>query len=524
VFHQLRPGQGNDVRIIMNNSSARPEVATSKGAVRGTVEAGGHVFRGIPFAQPPVGALRLAAPEPVAPWEGVRDAGTFGPCSPQSAFSVSADAATPGGFGGEVAAGTDDGGWLTLNIWTPDLGAARLPVMVWIYGGGYTGGRADDPMYDGTRLAGENGVVIVSMNYRLGAEGFGMFTGAPANRGLLDQTAALTWVRDNIMAFGGDPARVTVFGESAGGGSVAALLAMPRAQGLFRRAVIQSMPSKFYSRELAERLGHAMADQAGVPATAAGIASVGPQALADVTTALAQQMAGDPGRWGVEANRPVSPVVDGDVLPRSPWEALAAGQARDVTVLGGHTRNEWLAIMAMSGQLGGMDEAVVETYFHALTPDGGKAYRAAFPDARPWQLYEKLMTDWSFRAPLLQLLDAHVAGGGTAYAYELAWKTSIFGQQLDGTPHGSDLPLVFGNFPAGAFGEPTEAERALSARMRTAWTSFADSGTPGWAAYGPERRIAKVFDLEDSVGPYTGQVNLALWADTAFGAIPAPKG
>ncbi|MFJ2645220.1 carboxylesterase/lipase family protein [Streptomyces sp. NPDC087420] len=507
----------------MSDTPRGPQVATSQGAVRGTVEADVHVFRGVPFAQPPVGALRLAAPRPVAPWDGVRDAVTFGPCPPQSGMSMSADTTLPRGSGGTAPAGTDDRGWLTLNVWTPDLGAAGLPVLFWIYGGGYTEGRADDPMYDGARLASENGVVVVSVNYRLGAEGFGLFAGAPANRGLLDQTAALTWVRDNIGAFGGDPARVTVFGESAGGGSVAALLAMPRTQGLFRRAVVQSMPGKFYSRELAEGLGRAMADQAGVPATAAGVASVEPRALADATTALARRMAGDPRRWGVEANRPVSPVIDGDVLPRSPWDALAAGQARDVTVLGGHTRNEWLAIMAFAGQLDGMDEAVVDTYLHALTPDGGKAYREAFPEARPWQLYEKLMTDWSFRAPLLRLLDAQVAGGGTAYAYELAWKTTLFGRPVHGAPHGSDLPLVFGNFGAGPFGgEPTEAERALSARMRTAWTSFAGGGDPGWPAYDSESRVAKVFDLEDSVGPYTGQVNLALWAHTTFGAVPAP--
>jgi para-nitrobenzyl esterase len=506
----------------VNNSSSRPEVVTSKGAVRGTLETGVHVFRGIPFAQPPVGALRLAAPEPVTAWDGVRDAGTFGPSAPQSGFAVSAE--TTAGGEHAVTTDTDDRGWLTLNIWTPDLGAARLPVMVWIYGGGYTQGRADDPQYDGTRLARENGVVVVSMNYRLGAEGFGLFTGAPANRGLLDQAAALTWVRDNIEPFGGDPGRVTVFGESAGGGSVAALLAMPRAQGLFQRAIVQSMPSKFYSRELAEGLGRAMAEQAGVPATAAGIASIGPWALAEVTSALGTQLAGDPGRWGAEANRPVSPVVDGDVIPRSPWDALAAGQAREVTVLGGHTRNEWLAIMAMTGQLGGMDDAAVETYLHALTSDDGKGYRAAFPDAQPWQLYEKLMTDWSFRVPLLQLLDAHVAGGGTAYAYELAWKTSMFGKQVGGAPHGSDLPLVFGNFEAGPIGgKPTEEDEALSSRMRTTWTAFAGHGDPGWATYDPEHRIAKVFDLEDSVGPYTGQVNLDLWAGTAFGAIPAPK-
>lgn len=493
--------------------SSRPEVATSSGAVRGTTEGDVHVFRGIPFAQPPVGALRLAAPEPVKPWEGVRDALTFGPPAPQS----QAFARAP-----KVPADTagDDRGWLTLNIWTPDLGSARLPVLVWIYGGGYTDGRADDPLYDGARLARENGVIVVSLNYRLGAEGFGFFAGAPANRGLLDQMAALTWVRDNIEPFGGDPARVTVFGESAGGGSVAALLAMPRARGLFGRAIVQSMPGKFYSRGLAERLGHTTAGLAGVPATAAGIASVAPDDLAAITTKVARQLAADPARWGIEANRPVSPVVDGDILPRSPWEALAAGQARDVTLLGGHTRNEWLTIMAPAGQLGGMPAAVVAQYFEALTPDGGKAYRAAFPEAQPWQLYEKLMTDWSFRVPLVQLLDAQVAGGGTAYGYELAWKASIFGRSVDGAPHGSDLPLVFGNLGVGPFGgEPSEDAEGLSARMRTAWTSFAAGGGPGWPAYDPARRIVKVFDRADTVGPYAGQVNLELWAGRTFGEV-----
>lgn len=510
----------------MGHDDHGPAVVTRDGSVRGTVKAGVHVFRGIPFARPPLGALRFAAPEPVAPWEGVRPAVTFGPRPPQTptGFWVGdtvpeiADEAGP-------STGTDDRGWLTVNVWTPDLGGARRPVLVWIYGGGYQEGRADDPMYDGTRLAAENGAVIVTMNYRLGAEGFALFTGAPANRGLLDQVAALTWVRDNIEAFGGNPDRVTVFGESAGGGSIAALLAMPRARGLFQRAIVQSMPGKFYSRELAEGLASAMAEQAGARPNAAALAHVTPDALCAASAAVAQQMARDPRRWGIGISRPVSLVVDGEILPRSPWEALAAGEAREVTLLGGHNRNEWLTIMLATSRAGDLTETDVEPYLRALTPDGGTAYREAFPDAGPSRLYETLMTDWSFRVPIMRLLDAHVAGGGTAYAYELAWRTSVNGKPVDGSPHGADLPLVFGNFGAGPFGgEPTAAELALSTRMRTAWTSFAERGEPGWPAYDPARRVSKVFDLEDSVGPYTGEVNLALWADTTLAAVPAPGG
>ena len=209
-------------------SESEPEVRTVAGVLRGGRQASLAVFRGIPFAEPPVGALRFAAPQPVRSWDGVRPAVAYGPPPPQS---------------GLLGASQDPAGddWLTVNVWTPEPDpAAGLPVMVWIPGGGYVGGNSSLPEYDAGHLAG-SGTVVVTLNYRLGIEGFAQIDGAPANRGLLDQVAALQWVRDNIGVFGGDPDRVTVFGESAGGGSVAALLAMPRAAGLFRRAVAQSL-------------------------------------------------------------------------------------------------------------------------------------------------------------------------------------------------------------------------------------------------------------------------------------------
>jgi len=214
-------------------SGPGPEVRAAAGTVRGTREGGVAVFRGIPFAEPPVGVLRFAAPRPVRASNGVREALSFGPPPPQG-----------GHFGMDAlehGVASDD--WLTVNVWSPapEPGAA-LPVMVWIQGGAYVIGMSGRPEYDGGRLARDGGVVVVTFNYRVGIEGFAHIEGAPANRGLLDQVAALEWVRDNIRAFGGDPDRVTVFGQSAGGGSVAALLAMPRAAGLFRRAIVQSMP------------------------------------------------------------------------------------------------------------------------------------------------------------------------------------------------------------------------------------------------------------------------------------------
>src|SRR5690349_7063516 len=266
MIHAVRRTGGKDTVM----AATEPRVRVTAGGLRGRLESGVAVFKGIPFAEPPA---RFAAPGPVEGWDGTRDALSFGPPPPQS------------GLLGTDAVTESAGGWLTVNVWTPHP-AASLPVMVWIQGGGYVFGTSGRPEYDGGRLARDGGVVVVTLNYRLGIEGFARIDGAPANRGLHDQVAALEWVRDNISAFGGDPDQVTVFGQSAGGGSVAALLAMPRAAGLFRRAIVQSMPGKFYTLDLAEDLGRAIAATAGVPPTAAALADLRPDDLVAATTRI----------------------------------------------------------------------------------------------------------------------------------------------------------------------------------------------------------------------------------------------
>ena len=382
------------------------------------------------------------------------------------------------------AAGDD---WLTVNVWSPEPGpGAGLPVMVWIHGGAYTIGMSSLPEYDGGRLARDGGVVVVTFNYRVGIEGFAQIEGAPANRGLLDQVAALEWVRDNIRAFGGDPDRVTVFGESAGGGSVAALLAMPRAAGLFRRAIAQSVQGTFFSPELAADIAAACAAELGLRPTVADLSTVAPARLSAAGDAVGAKMGQWADRWGQVAHRsiPFSPVVDGDVLPVTPWQALADGAGRDIDLLVGHTRDEQRLFTALDGLLGQVTEEQAATALDVFAPgpDGARRYRDGFPAAGPDELYELVNSDWLFRMPTLHLAEAQTAAGGRAHVYELTWPAPGMGGVL-GACHGLDVPLVFGNLdrgqPAMLIGEsPSPEAEALSARMRAAWTAFAAARRP----------------------------------------------
>ena len=501
-----------------SDSAPEPEVRTAAGVLCGSREAGVAVFRGVPYAEPPVGALRFAAPRPVRGWAGVRAAVSYGPPPPQA-----------GRFGmdglAQEAAGDD---WLSVNVWSPDpVPGAGLPVLVWIPGGGYVIGTSSLPEFDGGRLA-AGGVVVVTLNYRLGVEGFAQIDGAPANRGLLDQVAALQWVRDNIRAFGGDPDRVTVFGQSAGGGSVAALLAMPRAAGLFRRAVAQSVPGTFFSPELAADIAAACAAELGVRPTVADLSAVDPARLPAAGDAVSAKIDRWKDRWGPITHRPIpfAPVVDGDVLPATPWQALANGAGRDVDLLVGHVRDEHRLFSLIDGVLGQVTEEQAETALRTLAPgpDGARRYREAFPAAGPEELYELVNADWLFRMPTLHLAQAHAASGGRTHLYELTWAAPGMGGAL-GACHGLDVPLVFGNLssgqPALLIGKfPSAEAEALSARIRAAWTAFAADGDPGWPAYDAEQRLVQLLDTRPAVTAYPEEASRLLWQQHTFPALP----
>ena len=464
------------------------DVDVTGGTVRGGSEGELAVFRGIPFAAPPV---PFEAPQPVRPWGGVRDATAFGAPPPQS-----------GSFGMD-ALGADGDDWLTLNVWSPDL-SGRAPVMVWIQGGAYMFGLSGLPEYDGSRLA-RDGVVVVTFNYRVGLEGFGHVEGRPANRGLLDQVAALEWVQGNIAVFGGDPDRVTVFGQSAGGGSVAALLAMPRAAGLFRRAIAQSVAGTYFTPALAADIARACAAELGIEV--AELPSVDPRRLPSVGDTVSARMGQFAGRWGraAHAHVPFAPVVDGDVLPATPWQGLTGR----VELLVGHTRHEQRLLTALSGMLGEITEDQAALAAEVFGPDPVQ-YREAFRD--PEELYDVVRSDWLFRMPSLKLAEAQLEAGGRAHLYELTWPAPGMGGVL-GACHGLDVPLVFGNLAAGQpamlIGEPGPEAEELSRQMRGAWTAFARDGDPGWPGF--DTGATRLFDRVPAVTAYPEEVSRRIW-------------
>jgi len=489
-----------------------PVVRTAGGQARGRTEDDVAIFRGIPFAQPPVGGLRFAAPRPARPWDGVREAAAFGPPPPQSGSVPTPPPSAPG---------SDPDDWLTVNVFSPDLGAAGLPVMVWIYGGGYRSGAASHPGYDGTLLARQN-VVVVTFNHRVGVEGYAYLPGVPANRALLDQVAALRWVRENIAAFGGDPDRVTVFGESAGAGAIAALLVMPLAAGLFRRAIAQSVPGTFFSPDLAADVTAAIAAAAELPVTAEAFAAADPARLATASDAV--RPADHAGRWGRVAHTgtPFSPVVDGEVLPAAPWRAVAMGAGRSIDLITGHNRDEFRLSMEMSGIRGQITAEAASHALQGLAPgqDGEAAYRHAYPEAGPETLFELVNSDWLFRMPSLHLAQAHAAAGGRTFLYELSYPASVGGL---GACHAIDVPLVFGVY-AGIgqmfFGpEPPASAVRLGNLMRSHWTAFAADGDPGWPQYSPGHRVTRIFADPPDVAPYPERTSLHLWDQHRFGVL-----
>lgn len=465
-------------------------VETRAGLLRGRVEQGVAVFRGIPYARPPVGELRLRPPQPAASWRGERDATRPGAAPPQRPDPLAAAL----GLQGRGVCGED---CLSLDVWTPGRDARRRPVLVWLPGGAFVNGDAAAPLYDGRRLAARGDAVVVSVGYRVGALGFlGLGAGeSGANFGLQDQLAALRWVRDEIAGFGGDPGNVTVFGESAGAGSLLALLAMPRSRGLLRRAIVQSAAPEgvIDAAEAARRAERLLAKLGLAAGDAEGLRAAPVEKILDAQQALAGEEV-----W--ETGMLFAPVVDGDLLPQRPLRALCDGAARDVELLIGSTRDEMrlyagapfepredgplraLVAAQLPGEAdtrGARAAALVEAYRGAR--------RARGEPAAPADLFWAILTDLHLRVPATRLAAGHARHQPQTRMYLFCWESPGRGGVL-GSCHALDLPFTFGNLDApgmtGFAGTGQEPER-LAANLMQAWLLFARRGDPAHAGIGP---------------------------------------
>ena len=509
-------------------------VKTVHGRVQGTVVEGGYAFLGIPYAAPPFGANRLRPPQPVTGWEGVRDASRMGPEPPQVAPPTTAGpragATEDWEDVAEAIAGVDRAArsedCLNLNVWTPDPGAAGLPVMVWIQGGMFE--LSMTAAYDGGHFA-RDGVVCVVLNWRPGAEGFLYLADDIANVGLLDQVAALVWVQENIAAFGGNPGNVTVFGESAGAMSIGMLLAMPAAEGLFRRAILQSGAAhQVTPPEDALRIGGYLAAKLGVARTREAIAGAGVERLLAAQAELKAELLTDPDpeRWGqavVTSTMPWQPVIDGQVVPGLPIERLAAGSGRQVDIIVGTNTDDWRLWLVVSGAIGQVTDDILTGPvrghgYQSLTSYGLSAstalaaYRARYPQAGPGELLASVQTDWWMRIPAIRLADAHARAAVTSgtYMYEFAWAAAGLG-----AVHALEVPFVFDTVRADAplFGPllGSDPPQELARAMHSAWIAFASTGNPGWPAYDLARRATMRFNTVSEVVDDPRSWERALW-------------
>lgn len=477
-------------------------VETTHGAVRGRMRGGVATWRGIPYAEPPVGDLRFRPPRPPRPWTGERDSTRFSPVAPQTRDP---GAVLMSGVGDKHPMGED---CLALNIYSPAADGRRRPVVVWIHGGAFVLGAGSAPIYDGTSFAARHDIVVVTLNYRLGLLGFlylGDLAGddyASGNCGLLDQIAALTWVRDNIAGFGGDPDQVTVMGQSAGAISIATLLAMPAASGLFGRAILQSGASGLRppGREDASRLARAVVEELAIdPARARALADVPVEQLL-----AAQERLGR--RWGVGT---FTPYVDGVTLTAPPIEIVGRGQGAHVPLLLGTNADEWSLFDAFLGEPAILP---VKAQLEALLGDELERLHAAYRDAREdrsaARAWVDLVGDAAFRIPTIRLAEAQAACRIPVWMYRFDWATAAFGGQL-GAAHAVDLPFVWNmvDHPAGQFliGGDSPAARSLATLVHDTWAAFIrrgdpnGAGLPEWPPYEAADRVTMLLDRSCSL-------------------------
>lgn len=483
-------------------------VETHSGKVEGETHEGVTLFKAIPFAAPPVGYLRWLPPQPAAPWAGIRKAEKFSDRAPQNASMMDQL------FGGTPWPQSED--CLYLNVWTPGADTKKRPVMVWIHGGGFVLGSGSEPIYTADRLARRGDVVVVTVNYRLGALGYlnlkEVTNGAiPAtgNEGMLDQIAALKWVRDNIAGFGGDPANVTIFGESAGGMSVGTLLGMPAARGLFHKAIPQSGAChSVASKAQAVKVAQAVMAATELK-TADQLRAADDKVLLKAQAHLALNRV--PGYSQAEIGTlPFRPAADGLDIPELPIDAVRKGASRDIPILTGSTTQEWKLFGAMEKAIINLNDESMRRRLGLVLPGVvHDALLAPYPEAlkemgdepTPPNMFMAVQTDRIFSVPATRLLEAHTQNGGRAHAYLFDWRSPM-ARGIFGACHALELGFVFGTYNLNGAekfsGAGPQADR-LAELMMDAWVAFARTGNPGWAAYDTDKRSTMMYGPDSKV-------------------------
>ncbi len=483
-------------------------VETHRGKVRGTLDDGIKVFKGIPYAASTAGLNRFRPPKPAKTWTETRATPSpTGRCVRNSRLNGGSYAAS---WTTDKEASED---CLVLNVWTPALHDQRKrPVMVWLHGGGFYAGSGSTNVFDGTRLCQRGDVVVVTVNHRLNVFGFlylGRIGGAEyaesGNAGMLDLVAALRWVHDNIAAFGGDPANVTIFGQSGGGAKVSMLMAMPQARGLFHKAIVQS-GSQLEGLTPEEATKHAQTFLAAV--------DVKPNELPQLAKLPTDKLLAGL-KTVMEAPGPkpdYSPVVDGIVLPKGPWQPDAPAVSAAVPMIVGTTRTETTALLAANAPEDfHMDEATLRKRLAAWVPDKDFArvvagFRRIMPEASPSDLYFAITTERRVRQQARAQAERKAAqGAAPVWLYELDWSTPVDGGKW-GSPHSLDLAFVFDNVAVSEsmMGGGSDPQR-LADQMSAAWIAFARSGNPDtdaipqWPPFVPASRATMVFDVKSRV-------------------------
>ena len=517
-LHHVETGPGVPV--------VTPVIETAGGKVQGLVRGGISTFLGVRYGAPPIGPLRWRPPQKPKPWTTVADCSHYGApamqmasgtiASPVSDFGMQMDQVftTPS----DLKIQNED--CLFLNIWTPACDARRRPVMVWIHGGGFAFGSSSQPIYDCEGLASHGDVVAVSMNHRLNAFGYlhlgdlmGPDYAESGNVGMLDLVACLEWVRDNIAAFGGDPANVTIMGQSGGGAKVSILMAMPAAKGLFHKASIQSGPGLKVGRKETATAGarKVLAELGLAPGDIKALQAVPAQTLLAAVDAVNARMGPGFG-MGPPPGIPLDPIVDGVTLTRDPFDPDAPAVSADVPLLIGFVKDEMTLFVAAEPWFGRMTEADLAKM---TAPFGAKgkalidAWRVIEPRYSPTYLLTAAISSNFAMAGSVRLAERKAAqaaaGGAPVYMWNLTWETPV-SQGVFKTPHTMEIPFMLYSFDqARAFVGPGAQPKRMADQMCGAWVAFARTGrpegplSPHWPPYDASRRATMVFNLESRV-------------------------